>query len=567
MRKIFYFIFLLIVSISYSQKDLEKLEFKELSDRFYESNDFKYAQALLNKAKNINDNLQIAKGYYAHAYYYQKKEPIKALNFYDKAYQYSKDLNKPNFFYSIFSSKAYIYFNLDNVQEAIDNTLIAQKYAEISKNKDSYYGTKQFIAVIKSEKLGEISESLKLTNECLHYFTKNIKNNEGMYLNLLFSKADAFKALHENDSSSYYNKLGYKKSLEFKDINWKMLFTLNEGANLIDQKKFNNALDSINKSEKYLVTTDDYGNILACYYYKGKCYKGQNNQKEAVRHFLKVDSMYKVKGFITPEFMEGYPYLINYYKKKGDKNNQIKFLETYQKLETEFKEKYQGAYKKIKEQYEIPNLVREKDKKINFFTVLSYIAIGIGFFGIAFGFWQYYINKRNKARFIKIIEESLKWQKYPLLLENGEVIDVEHEEIEDIKIKQKKVIEKKSTEINQEIIIKILSDLNQFEKNKGFLEKSITSQTLAENLNTNSKYITNIINDYKNQKVNDYINDLRIEYAVLMLQKDKKIRRYNLDSLADEFGFNNVKSFNASFEKKTGIKPSFFIKNLNEEKN
>jgi AraC-like DNA-binding protein len=66
--------------------------------------------------------------------------------------------------------------------------------------------------------------------------------------------------------------------------------------------------------------------------------------------------------------------------------------------------------------------------------------------------------------------------------------------------------------------------------------------------------------------VNEYINVLRIEYAILTLRNDKKTRKYSLEALANEFGFNNVESFNAAFYKKTGIKTSYFIKELDKNK-
>ena len=47
---------------------------------------------------------------------------------------------------------------------------------------------------------------------------------------------------------------------------------------------------------------------------------------------------------------------------------------------------------------------------------------------------------------------------------------------------------------------------------------------------------------------------------------DKKFRQYTIHALALEFGFNNAESFSTAFDKKTGIKPSFFIKNLNIKK-
>jgi AraC-like DNA-binding protein len=51
------------------------------------------------------------------------------------------------------------------------------------------------------------------------------------------------------------------------------------------------------------------------------------------------------------------------------------------------------------------------------------------------------------------------------------------------------------------------------------------------------------------------------------LKEDKKMRKYNLQAIAIECGFNSAESFSTAFFKKTGIKPSFFIKELDKNSN
>ncbi|WP_367221920.1 helix-turn-helix domain-containing protein [Flavobacterium sp.] len=71
-----------------------------------------------------------------------------------------------------------------------------------------------------------------------------------------------------------------------------------------------------------------------------------------------------------------------------------------------------------------------------------------------------------------------------------------------------------------------------------------------------------MVNEYKNKTFVNYINDLRIEYAVLNLQESKIARKFTLQALAIEYGFNTAESFSTAFFKKTGLKPSYFIKEL-----
>ena len=75
--------------------------------------------------------------------------------------------------------------------------------------------------------------------------------------------------------------------------------------------------------------------------------------------------------------------------------------------------------------------------------------------------------------------------------------------------------------------------------------------------------MSKIVNVFKRKSFIQYINDLRIDYAVVQLQKNNKLKNYTIQALALEFGFNSAESFSAAFQKKTGIKPTYFIKELN----
>jgi len=123
-------------------------------------------------------------------------------------------------------------------------------------------------------------------------------------------------------------------------------------------------------------------------------------------------------------------------------------------------------------------------------------------------------------------------------------------------------IKVKSSPIAEDVILNILQQLEVFEMQNGFLKPNLTIQSLAKEFDSNGKYLSKIVNDYKCKTFIQYINDLRIDYAVTQIQENKILQRYTLQALAAEFGYNSADSFSAAFYKKTGIKASFFIKQL-----
>ncbi|MEM6722233.1 MAG: helix-turn-helix domain-containing protein, partial [Bacteroidota bacterium] len=123
-------------------------------------------------------------------------------------------------------------------------------------------------------------------------------------------------------------------------------------------------------------------------------------------------------------------------------------------------------------------------------------------------------------------------------------------------------IQEKSLGIPEEIVISILDKLSLFETKKEFLEQELTREILAQKFGTNTKYISKIINHYKNKNFRDYINDLRIEYSVKELKKNAELRKYTIKSIANEIGYKSVDSFSKAFKKHTGVQVSYFIREL-----
>ena len=113
-------------------------------------------------------------------------------------------------------------------------------------------------------------------------------------------------------------------------------------------------------------------------------------------------------------------------------------------------------------------------------------------------------------------------------------------------------------------IEKTLKKLDSFEKRNLFLKQNLSLNLLAKELGSNSTYLSKIINTYKDKNFNRYISDLRIEYIIAQLKTDKKLQHYTIKAIAQEGGFSNSQSFSLAFREKTGLYPSYFIKQLKQ---
>lgn len=547
--------------ISQSAKSkLEDLSFETLKELFWKyeknkKNQLPYAKAYLNKAKNENMPIEKARGYF---FYSLLSENNTALIYLDSAITCSKNVQDPKFPAYAYSAKGFIYKKQFRYKEAIDNFLIAENIAK-KNNPDLYYDTKFSIAVLRSEELGEVQEALDLYKECLPYYKdKNVRSADYSYSYqmLLFGLADAYKALNIHDSATYYNKSGYLESKATSSKHINALFILNEGANKIFKRHFNEALDSVKKALPQINYYKDKANTLAAFYYTAKAYEGLNNKMEAVKNFIKVDSMYSINNRITPEFISGYPYLISYFKKNGDKVNQLKYLTKYMQIDSVLQTNYKELTKKLQKEYDTPSLIQEKESLIQslkadnvrsywgiIFLILIIIATTV------FGFYQLKLKKQYHERFEKIMQN---------LVEKDKTFYNPETTLETSKSKASAI------GINEEIVNQILKKLNDFEKSNGFLDAGITIQILSDSFESNNKYVSKVVNMYKEKTFTQYVNDLRIDYALRALKEENRLRKYTVQALALEFGFNNAESFSSAFMKKTGIKPTYFIRELDE---
>ena len=548
------------------KKDGTKLTYDELKNLYFDnekdsSKQIEYAKAYLVKANNDNIAIRKAKAYYYFALLYYQKDDSKTIRYLDSVIKYSLNSNDKYFPSAAYCEKADFLKKQYKFKEAMANYILAEK-ATLKTNIDYYYNVRNYIGITKSEDLGEYKEALVIYKECYHYYNKKDVNNpaySSYYQNVIFGIADCYKSLNKTDSTSYYNKLGYQEAKKTKNEEYKYLFVLNEGANQVLKKNYKVAIDSVNKALPQMIAFNNKENTLAAYYYLGKAYEGLNNNKQAAKNFIKVDSLYTKTKNYSIEFISGYHFLINYYKNQGDKINQLKYITTYMSIDSILQKNYKKLNKLVQDEYDTPHLISEKEALIqslehqntkSYWGIAGLILLSISF--SSFSYYQYRLNRIYKSRFEKIL--------------NRDKIPKENFTDSNSNETATQPNNKKELGIAEELVTQIIEKLNLFETKEDYLQSNITVQLLADKLETNSKYLSKIVNTHKEKTFTKYINDLRVEYAIRKLQQDKKLRNYTIQAIAVEFGFNNAESFSTAFHKNTGLKPTYFIENINKTK-
>ncbi|GAB1403094.1 hypothetical protein MASR1M74_02720 [Lentimicrobium sp.] len=103
--------------------------------------------------------------------------------------------------------------------------------------------------------------------------------------------------------------------------------------------------------------------------------------------------------------------------------------------------------------------------------------------------------------------------------------------------------------------------LKYMEEQEPFLDAKLTIRQLASLLNTNSRYLSIVINEFEGCNFNQLLNRYRVN-KVIRLLVDNQAKSYSFFGLAQRAGFNSKSVFISSFKSQTGQTPTAFANSM-----
>ncbi|WP_024768546.1 AraC family transcriptional regulator [Aquimarina macrocephali] len=550
--------------ISYGQSfqvpdSLMQKTYKQLSEDFHtnlDSNKSKarlYAQAYFNKGKNSKDSSRIAWSYVYKSLLYNdsKNRKIEAL---DSAVFFGKNIVKKNHPEVFYNKRAISFGEFGDLNNSFKDYLTALDHSRKNNNAPYIYLLKHNIANLK-RKLGKYDEAKRLFIECITY-EKSIKNKTKRdtisYLLTLTELVSVYRLNNQIDSAKILNKEGAKFS-KGKPVGF--LFDLNDGVlDYHDQeystsvKKIKTVLPKIINPERGYESTTD---LINAYLYLGNSNKSLGEISKSINYFKKIDSISKTLNYFLPESRSAYIELVDYYKSIDDHTNQLLYINKLLSADSILTKNYRIVSDKILREFDTQELLEQKQKiiaslekennRISSQNIIILIFLLLSLIGIGY---YYYRQQLYKKRFLKLL----------------------HQISDQNQKKNQSNDDPSPSSINKKTLDKLLNKLQQFEEKKEFL-RPLTSKDLAKSFGSNSSYLSKVVNTFKEKSFSNYINDLRIDFVIDKLNDDSIFRKYTVQAIAQEIGFNNSEAFSKAFYKKTGIYPSYFIKKLEKQKN
>lgn len=561
MIKSYFFLiaFLIIAQISFSQDitefnidSLYKLDYDNLFIKLkkvrkdtilYRS----YAKDYLEKAKEEKDLIKQSNGLYLLGLI---SNEYTAIKYADSIIDITSQVN--NFVYPARGHllKARNLGRLKKYQQALDELIKANNYAQKSGNTDQKYRVNYFIGVLKVS-LGEFAEALDHYKSTTRYYEQKFENDykyKKDYLKSMYALSNTYNRVKIHDSAYYFVKKGISLSLSSNDSIFYGYYLLSSGITNYYIKNYKSSLDSLIKFKKIYQYRITDGNISIADLYLGKIHY-DNDQTDKALHFLE-----KVDSIPTAQLRSCYELLLKIYKKKNNAEKQVEYIDKILKTDSIIVTDSKYLYKNIERKYSTPILISEKEqiiKSLEKSRKHDKISILLLFIVILLISFILYYNvkkrKRYKQRFLELYNK------------NNTQVNSSNREFNNKK-------DTSNIEIPESTVNDILEKLEVFEKNTDFLKSGLTIAELSKVFETNSRYLSKIINVFKNKNFSSYINDLRIDYVVEELKNNHKFRKYTIKAIANDSGFNSTEIFSKLFYKKTGIYPSFYLKEL-EKKN
>ncbi|MBP1221930.1 helix-turn-helix domain-containing protein [Flavobacterium sp. 1355] len=515
-----------------------------------------------------------------------------AFYYFDKAIQKANAIDNEKLEMVFKINKANYLFNEFDFQEALtlyeECVILSKKLNDI--NAYNYISIKK----------GSIAYELERYQEALKIYKENLSKKGFDNVSKLDIKLGLVKTyinLNKQDSAYVFIKSGIEESRKSNLKEHEIHFLAQLGLIYIDKKDFQNAKITFEKALIIAQEIESNNLITEINIRISKLYSLQKDYDKAITLLQSIIKDKTKKDIPAESLSEIYYLLAENYKfiENYSESNYYygQFIEKSKKIGEKRIEAIDHLHKiDISESKE-----RETEQKNQ-----KWILLGVTSFLILL-FIGFYIKRRKEG-----IQNQVKFEELLLKIQNFEnqnakaINEIQHnnttinsnerteseafeEELEtelisnsivtiDDSVNDEGTAENIETNIeeaiNNNFIIKdttrteILDKLIKLEEKKLFLRQDFTLHNVAKRLKTNTAYLSKIVNSELDKNFSSYVNELRINYIIIELKNNAKLRSYSINAIAEEIGYKSPESFTKYFKVATGISPSIYIKKINQ---
>ena len=521
------------------------------------------AYTYVSRARNQGHTIKIARGYDRLARIFDTSTNLKYA---DSLINYTNDWKHVTYPAAGYLLKAYEYSRLSNLQESYSNLLKANEYSEVNENitqriyildrlislKISWGDSQKALEIQKQrhkilleedfiDKVKKVSRPEFKTDE---FFMQNLINSYEAFILCNVAIGDYHMAnnyLKKHDSIiNEYKGFDKEQIIHWQlDAEMEINYFLGNYQRSIELSNSSLEINAFQKDPYYDINATLYGGLA---WYE----LGDSRQSKYL--LTRADSIFKNDSNLLSTYSGKLLYKKLLEIERTNPEKSLEYFDKLLKIDSISLKNYKILEPQFIRTFETPELLKSKEETIEKLQLRNRNSAYLIFLSIlvivasSLMAWNYY---RQKVVYRRRYERLMKSE----ILSNNTVAKQSEEA-------------NKSPQLSQEIIDDLLRKLEKFEKNKDYLNSSVSLMALAKKFNTNSSYLSRVLNSSKSINFSQYLNDLRIDYAVNQMKNDAVFRKYTIEAIATECGYNNSASFSRSFYKNTGLHPSYFINEI-----
>lgn len=509
--------------------------------------DAKIYEIALSSLKN-QDSAKTNEYYYIALSFYNTGNFERSAYYFNHAAKAAKQANYELFLCGIYLKLGNSYLKDWKNQKALDSYYKALEIAQKNKNIKYEIVANSGITMIR-RRMKQLDKALEVCKHSLKLAENSSFKNGKNHVNLITIISEIYMDQKKYDSVLYYAEIGIRLS---KPISYHI------GTIDLNTKKgavffYRNDLP---KAFEYLYQVEDIVNthkikqkksILNLHYFFARCYYKQGAYRKAIASLDRILNLLEKKDSRNDRVLETYRLLADCNDAIGNERKSKYWLNKHTVLQAKFQEEKDKTVNKIykKDTQELGETIKElenrQQKEVRYrITVVLILLVLLIIVGGLF----YRKQKMNKTIFNDLMDKISHLESERKI----GIIGAKDSTIEII--------------IDDEKINNVLKGLDRLENQEYFLKSDCSLSTMAKKVKTNTTYLSKIIKIHKEKSFNDYINDLRMEYALKRLKNDKKFRSFSIKSIASEIGYKSDNSFTKHFKSKTGLNPSYYIKKI-----
>ena len=416
-----------------------------------------------------------------------------------------------------------------------------------------------------------------------------LTENPISHQDLLLDIADLYNELGINDSTSFYlEKFREILDLGPEDSMNNYLFKV-EGNIAFSNGKYNEAINKYNSYLSYLKDSHQYIYLEIALKKSKSLFQLQEYDSVLVNLELISGNKDFSKKLSRKSLSEFYGLYVDVYKKKGNKVLSDAYFAKYLNAREDYnKSRFNtltGLYEiNTKEILEEGEQAQKKYK--GYITLVSSLLGILIVLGIGFYVFKTSKDKKRFAQLIATVDAYEAKQKNKEVPENRSIVEnlPKNIEREQKKIAEGPIVkqepfdkdekEKDDSEVGEMIenspikdekVQELLKKLEILKETAYFLRQDSSLYNTAKKLKTNTSYLSSVINNTMGSNFNRFVNDIRMDYVILELKNNKRMRSYSVKGISEEIGYKSADSFTKYFKESTGLSPSAFIRNLNKE--